>query len=361
MKWSENIGEVHYHGKEVGMAYLGNKLYWMIPVSGDLSKFTNDSTEKDWWYKNANGEKVSLASFVNRNNKTFKMILPSNMNSLEKIFETNTSLEKIIIDSDNKIDNLKQSFFGCNNLKYVDLSNLDISNADNFYQCFLNCSKLETFKTQDTIFTNLNSELKVGSGFANMFSYCSNLEEIDLSGWSTLPQDNNRYSFSGMFSDCKNLRNVKLPNIKADNINTIFANCPKLEEVDLTPLIDDKSVIVEASNGFKGCSALKKIKVKEWTFISTAITEISRPFEGCTSLTTIEGNIYWNNYSGFEYNVYAYDCPFDNPTAEMILRNIPQMNLSGTRYVYFSEYTYNNLTKEQIKVATDKGWTVTYK
>lgn len=137
-----------------------------------------------------------------------------------------TTFKKIILrncDLSN-VDNTSDMFFYCENLEEVDLTNtnLHISYA---FGMFENCEKLKIIK-------GLN-ELKTEKleNATRMFAYCKSLEEIDLSNWDF----SNLEVAASMFKDCKNLQKINLHNLKDSSLRDIrfmFKNCESLQYID---------------------------------------------------------------------------------------------------------------------------------
>ena len=87
----------------------------------------------------------------------------------------------------------------------------------------------------------------------HMFAYCENLKNIDLSSFDT---SNAQYMIS-MFYDCKNIEILDLTSFnfkKVYNISNIFNFCSNLKEIKLSH--NDFSNVIQV-NLFEGCNCLK--------------------------------------------------------------------------------------------------------
>ncbi|MBR4564676.1 MAG: BspA family leucine-rich repeat surface protein [Paludibacteraceae bacterium] len=119
-----------------------------------------------------------------------------------------------------------------------------------------------------------------------MFSGCSSLTSLDLSGFNT----GNVTNMSGMFSNCSSLTSLNLSSFntaKVVDMDDMFLNCARLTSLDLKNF--NVSSLLNANRMFYGCSALTTIESnRDWNGIVYA----SAMFEGCTSLVGGNGTAY---------------------------------------------------------------------
>ena len=95
-----------------------------------------------------------------------------------------------------------------------------------------------------------------------MFSGCSSLEKVDLSGLDT----SNVETMAGMFSKCSSLKSIDFGNINTKSLKSIdllFSDCYSLTSLDLSSL--DFSKVVYKHNVFENCYGLSSIKLGEKT------------------------------------------------------------------------------------------------
>ena len=118
------------------------------------------------------------------------------------------------------INYMNDCFYGCTNLEYVDLSNLDLTNNHCFMNFFSGDKNLKTVKFPNQPFSNIY-------WFYNMFNGCEALTSIDM---SMIHNTNGEY-FYQMFYGCKNLQFIDLSNFnkyyKGYSKYSIFYNVPK--------------------------------------------------------------------------------------------------------------------------------------
>ena len=91
------------------------------------------------------------------------------------------------------VKDMRNMFYGCNNLKSLDLSGWDTSNVENMHWMFWNCAALKSIDLSGWDVSNVRD-------MNNMFSYCETLKSLDLSGWNT----SNAEKMSYMFYSCYN-------------------------------------------------------------------------------------------------------------------------------------------------------------
>ncbi|SEK71257.1 surface protein [Butyrivibrio sp. ob235] len=120
-------------------------------------------------------------------------------------------------------------------------------------------------------------------GGPGLFSYCSRLESVDMTGvdWSELD------SAYGMFQNCVSLKTVKggnWDNECFDTVKYMFEGCESLETIDLSKL--DTSRVTDFESMFKGCSALKNVSLSRVN--AKSIFGFSNMFYGCSSLETVD-------------------------------------------------------------------------
>lgn len=133
-------------------------------------------------------------------------------------------------------DNFYYTFYNCRNLKFLDLSGFDTSNATNMSRLFQQCVSLEEIKGIE------NWDVSKVKSFGYMFADCTNLKSLDLSKWNTFSATNRSNTegtsdgFERMFINCRGLTYLNLSNFTNNNGATcveMIASCWKLDGVDL--------------------------------------------------------------------------------------------------------------------------------
>lgn len=196
---------VFYNGTEAEKVYLGNDLVWEKtstpnPAHQIMGKFTDDSTEENWKCK-INGNEVVLP--VDPTTKEFSYNVEGEVTSFSlgnyaNYYERIDCLNLYIPEA--KI--MPRTFADARNLKYLDVSKLNIPNVTNIEGMFVTmwgCETLivnglttsnvtnmkETFRNS-TKLKNLDvSQLDVSkvTNMKNCFASCQALATLNLSGW----------------------------------------------------------------------------------------------------------------------------------------------------------------------------------
>ena len=192
------------------------------------------------------------------------------MNNFENIKEVDISN----LDT-SKVVNMKYAFNGCSSLKKINTDKLDTSNVENMSSIFANCTSLESVDL-----SKLNT--KNVTDMSDMFCKCSNLKSIDLSNFDTSNVENMSY----MFGDCNGLTEINLNDLntkKVTNMMAMFTNCKNLNEIDLIDL--DTDSVTNTSYMFSGCLNLTKLDLSN--FNTSNVTNMSYMFASCESLRDV--------------------------------------------------------------------------
>lgn len=192
------------------------------------------------------------------------------MNNFENIKEVDISN----LDT-SKVVNMKYAFNGCSSLKKINTDKLDTSNVENMSSIFANCTSLESVDL-----SKLNT--KNVTDMSDMFFKCSNLKSIDLSNFDTSNVENMSY----MFGDCNGLTKINLNDLntkKVTNMMAMFTNCKNLNEIDLIDLDTDN--VENTSYMFSGCLNLTKLDLSN--FNTSNVTNMSYMFASCESLRDV--------------------------------------------------------------------------
>ena len=94
---------------------------------------------------------------------------------------------------------------------------------------------------------------------SSMFSYCSSLEQLDLSNFIF----KNEVKTDCMFEYCDSLKKINIPNfyaIQLNNMSNMFQGCSSLEELNISYKFDlDEVNRYELKDNFRECYCLKYI------------------------------------------------------------------------------------------------------
>lgn len=255
--------------------------------------------------------------------------------------------------------------------------------------------------TKGLVFTS-----KIAKKMENLFEGCSGLEKVDLGGiegsefitslyrtfadtgirevdFSPISTENvteARFTFSGCFN-LKSIKDVKgLNTSKITSLQSCFSNCRSLTEVDFDwnlPAVVDMTAI------FQDCKTLKTVNFSKSSM--PLIEKFYNGFEGCPDLESVDFtglntehatssfsmfngvNIFYkltdvtwaNNWlsSALCSIFYLNRCPALSKESLMDLIN-KLATRDNAPVLTLAEASYNLLSEDEIKIATDKGWTV---
>lgn len=113
-----------------------------------------------------------------------------------------TSFSFNFLNNTSSISTLSYAFYGCNNLKSLDIGKLIDQNINSLEYTFYRCYSLKDLDLSGTKWTfNSTDALKY------TFYSCSSLTKLDLSGWKITGAGLN---FTGMFDGCSALTEIKV-------------------------------------------------------------------------------------------------------------------------------------------------------
>ena len=289
---------------------------------------------------------------------------------------------------------ITEGFVNCVSLCRVDALNVKLANNSDLYQLFMGCSSLSEINGIETW------DVSCATSMGNMVKGCYNLTSSDLSSWDVSKVNN----MSNMFEDCKKwtdfsfMKSWDLSSVTAFNtvfarsgisefsgivannikgyINGCFQNCSNLTKVSY----EGMNLINVTGNfyiGFTSCSSLKEVSFKN---TNLQFTSAFAMFEKCDLLETIDFTSCHFNYNS---DSVAYNFGLTNSVKNIIFsensfEGAPTViinstsltvdsllslfnalvNIPDSRTLKIGSTNLAKLSPEQIKIATDKGWTV---
>lgn len=175
-------------------------------------------------------------------------------------------------------------FSNCVSLKSLDLTSWNIGNISNKTNMFTNCSLLTEIKGLNKIVSSGTTDIP------NMFSGCSSLATLDLSGWDT----SNVIKMGSMFYRCTALETLDLSNFDTSNVtymSYMFRGCSSLISLDLSGwnISDALSISDVFSMGymFYECPALRTIYMRGCNSITISKIEDALTDAGIRDNVTI--------------------------------------------------------------------------
>ena len=172
---------------------------------------------------------------------------------------------------------------------------------------------------------------------ADWFHHCSSLTTI--AGIENLQTDNVTY-MSGMFSGCSKLTSLDVSGFKTDKVeymSFMFSGCSSLTSLDLSGFKTDK--VKNMNCMFVSCSGLKTIYASEENWSTANVTSGSSMFSGCTSLVGGNGTKYDENHVDKEYACIDKD----GQPGYLTEKRKSLTPSSGEEEVYDDDGKYDNL------------------
>ena len=185
-------------------------------------------------------------------------------------------------------------FLSMSKLQYiVGLNYLNTSNVTNMNNMFSGCSSLTSLDLSGFNTGNVTS-------MQGMFDYCESLTSLDLSGFNT----GNVIDMQVMFNNCKSLESLDLNSFNTERVRDMygmFAYCESLTSLDLSRF--DTRNVTRMERMFFYSNHLETIYVGYgWSTDSVMGPSSSyRMFLGCTNLVGGQGTVYDANHVDVTY------------------------------------------------------------
>ena len=193
-----------------------------------------------------------------------------------------TTISNIINLKTDHVTDMSSMFTNCSSLTSLDVSGFNTANVTNMSVMFSGCSSLTSLDL-----SNFNTD-KV-TYMDGMFSYCQGLTTLDLSNFKT---ENVTY-MSQMFWGCSGLMFLDVTGFNTQNVkdmNRMFSDCQGLTSLDLSNFKTDN--VKDMNEMFSNCSGLTSLNVTG--FNTQNVPEMWKMFSDCSSLTTIYAGSLWS-------------------------------------------------------------------
>ena len=211
---------------------------------------------------------------------------------------------------------------------------------------FRECAKLKTVNMDDYV-------LKSGKGSESLFYQSMNIEYISA---KNLTIRNNGFGCApiNMIDSRGNnvlteIVGVDTWKIETDDLSYLFAGYYKLESLDISNW--NLENVTNMSNMFDCCRSLTESPIKNFP---SSVSNISDIFKGCISLENL-------NFDGYTLiaNPQLGDCAKLTVTSLLSVINALKNNRGSTTLTCtIGAINLAKLTSTQIKIATDKNWTL---
>lgn len=167
-------------------------------------------------------------------------------------------------------------FSNCTRLVDVDLSGLDLSRSTSVDYMFDGCKSLMSVDLSPLDTSNIAEA-------SRMFQGCIRLVSVDFGNCDF----SNLKNAAGMFQGCESLKSIKHGTLKLPKLldcSNMFNDCDGLTSVDLHGI--DAPNITDMAGMFNGCSSLQSINL--FGFTTKHVVDMHYLFESCSSLESLD-------------------------------------------------------------------------
>lgn len=247
--------------------YVLNKEVWfyfprIIFSPTNSSNLFNDFSDcREYVFDNFNTQYVTDMSLMFAANYCLQNLDISMFNTLQLLnmggmFKACEKLEKIkLFSRTSRVEDMNCLFSGCGRLEGIDLGMLDTSSVTIMNSMFSYCEGLKRLDLSNFDTSNVKD-------LAYMFSNCMLLEKIDVSSFIF----DNVTDVTSMFDSCKNLKTIifsdKLNTEKITNMMAMFQYCTSLEDLDLSMFSTVN--VTDVQNMFYHCESLRTLDLSSF-------------------------------------------------------------------------------------------------
>ena len=174
-----------------------------------------------------------------------------NVETMNYLFNGCSSLKHIDIShfKTPKLKSIRGMFYACTSLEDIDLSDFNTSLVTNMDFLFFKNFNLQSINFLDSIFYEEFNDTKLITSFNTssaenmryMFSYCSQLQSLDISFFETSKVRDMSYMFAG----CSNLTSMDLSNFLLDEVlsmEKMFFGCHNLSFINFNYTVDTNKI-----------------------------------------------------------------------------------------------------------------------
>ena len=168
--------------------------------------------------------------------------------------------------------------------------------------------------------------------------------------WRFAPRTGNNCNY--MFCDCYTLTSLDLSSFntsKVTDMNSMFCNCRNLKSLNLSNF--DTSNVTDIYYMFRECDKLTSLDLS--SFDVSKVTSLFGAFSQCFKLQTITKG----SFKNLKVSLDISSCVVLSKQSVVDLFDSIGTANSGAK-ITLASAVYSQLSEDEIKVATDKGWTV---
>ncbi|KEX10506.1 BspA family leucine-rich repeat surface protein, partial [Listeria monocytogenes] len=204
----------------------------------------------------------------------------SGVTSFASAFYSSTLQKVIIRDNDYptapSLLTTESMFSYATNLTEIDLSGLDTSAVTNMQNMFQYCRALEELDVSHFDTSSVTT-------MRGMFQYCELLDKLDVSNWDT----SSVTTMMSVFAECNSLEILDVSNFDTSSVTdmtAMFQNCYALEKLNISNF--DTSSVTKMYAMFSGLYEVGKLDASN--FDTSLVTTMNRMFQNCKSLKELD-------------------------------------------------------------------------
>ena len=170
----------------------------------------------------------------------------------------------------------KDMFSECSSLVSVDLTGLDTSSVTNMYRMFAQCHSLASIDLSRLNTANVTN-------MCAMLGECTSLTYLDLTSWNTSKVTDMSY----MFAHSSGITYLDLSGWKTSSVTDLscmFRECSSLITLDVSGWSTKN--VTSLYMTFNGCSSLVSLDLSSWN--TARVTDLYHMFYGCKSLSELK-------------------------------------------------------------------------
>ena len=174
------------------------------------------------------------------------------------------------------VTNMSSMFSACTSLTSLDVTGFNTQNITDMGYMFNYCPSLTSLDV-----THFNTQ-NVTNMFC-VFSHCSSLTSLDVTHFNT----QNVTNMGSMFDECSGLTSLDVTGFNTQNVTnmgSMFDGCSGLTSLDVTGF--NTQNVTDMYAMFSDCSGLTSLDVTH--FNTQNVTEMGFMFDGCSGLTSLD-------------------------------------------------------------------------
>lgn len=175
-----------------------------------------------------------------------------------------------------EVDTFEYMFYKCRNVESINMSGVNTSNVTKMHRMFTDCSSLTFLDISGFDFSHVETAYE-------MFLNCEKLENLDVSNFDTSSLTNARE----MFAKCRSLKKLDVSHFdtsKVTDMASMFGNCSSVTELDVSGFDTSRCTVMHYM--FQGCISLKELDVS--SFNTSLVTSMTAMFRNCSNLKELD-------------------------------------------------------------------------